>query len=158
MARRWSCRAAWKAQGRKGVSAHSTLCTSVDSVIPDARGLLEGQGLSRRATLGAWGVGCRDCSLLKYKLGLRGLRDGEGVPVLSDGALHSTGTPRAGVSHLEGPLSSLPCGLAPQPQCDSLLVHLVVLGPLARIPRFPDAPVPRSCTPRHPQLGLQDFV
>lgn len=27
-----------------------------------------------------------------------------------------------------------------------------------QIPRLLDAPVPPSCTPRHPQLGLQDFV
>lgn len=157
MARRWSCRAAWKIQGRKGVSAHSTLCTSLDSVIPDARGLLEGQRLSRRATLGAWGVGYRDCSLLSYKLGLGGLRDGEGVPVLSDGALCSTGTPCAGVNRLEGPLSSLPLWPGPTASVSLYVGSPRCPGPISmdsQVSRCPCAPV---LHPPPPTAGSPGF-
>ena len=158
MARRWSCRAAWKIQGRKGVSAHSTLCTSLDSVIPDARGLLEGQRLSRRATLGVWvwAIEAAVSSVISWVSG--GLGTVRGCRCCLTGPCVLLGHHVLASTVWRAPSARCPCGPAPQPQCHSMLVHHVVLGPSAWIPRFPDAPVPPSCTPRHPQLGLQDFV
>lgn len=107
--------------------------------------------------LGAWGVGCRDCGLLKCELGLGGAQGSERVPVLRGGALHPTGTWHAAAAVWRGPSACRPRGPAPRPQFDPLSAHLVVSGRSAQTHRLPDTPVPHTHSRGSRILSLSCF-
>lgn len=97
--------------------------------------------------LGAWGVGCRDCGLLKCKLGLGGGRrsgTARGCQYCMAGPciLLGHGMPASAV--WRGPSACRPRGPAPRPQFDPLLAHHVVSGRSAQTHRLPDTPVPHT--------------